>query len=87
MSNLTETLIAQRESGLITDRECRASLRRLSKQAQFNADYSDSLDSYKRWSGEAVAASRAAGTPRRMARGDAGNWTQADRLAYAGSSF
>ncbi len=61
MSNLTETLIAQRESGLITERECRASLRRLAKQAQFNADYSDSLGSHKRWTNEAVAATRAAG--------------------------
>lgn len=87
MNKLTDTLIAQREAGLISERECRASLRRLSKQSQFNADYSDSLGSHQRWTDEAIAASRAAGTPRRMAAGEPGPWTHADRIAYARSAF
>lgn len=49
----------QRDAGLISASEARTALRRLAKQAQFNADYSDHIDSYKRWTNEAVAAHRA----------------------------
>ncbi len=63
MTKLTDNIIALRESGLISNSEARASLRRLSKQAQFNADYSDSLGSYKRWTNEARAAATAARVP------------------------
>ena len=59
MNRCVNTILAQRDSGLITKREARSSLRRLAKQAQFNADYSDSLDSYNRWTGEARAAEQA----------------------------
>ncbi len=56
MSKLTDNILALREPGLISAREARASLRRLAKQAQFNADYSDHVDSHKRWTNEARAA-------------------------------
>ncbi len=63
MTKLTDNIIALRESGLISNSEARASLRRLSKQAQFNADYADHVDSHKRWTKEARAASLAARVP------------------------
>ena len=56
---LADKIIAQRECGLITSREARAALRRIAKQSRFNADYSDHLDSHKRWTNEERAATRA----------------------------
>jgi hypothetical protein len=62
MNRLTNTIIAQRDAGLITRHEARRSLRRLAKQARFNADYADHPDSVTRWTNEAQAATRAAVT-------------------------
>ena len=52
-------IIELRDAGLISSREARNSLRRLANQAKFNADYSDTLASYKRWMAESLAARRA----------------------------
>lgn len=60
MSRNTDAILAQRAHGLITPREARRALRRLAKQARFNADYSDSLAGYERWDKEARAALHAA---------------------------
>ena len=57
--NQTQQIIDQREAGLISGREARTALRRLSKQSQFNADYSDSPCSYNRWALEAKRAALA----------------------------
>ena len=65
MNRATNNIIAQRDAGLISSREATGLLRRLAKQAQFNADYADHPDSYKRWQGEARAAARAARDPSR----------------------
>lgn len=54
-----DRIIEQRDAGLISAREARNLLRRLAKQATFNADYSDHPDSYTRWSNESLAAHRA----------------------------
>ena len=56
---LADKIIAQREAQLITKREARQLLRRLANQSKFNADYSDTLDSYNRWQKEAQAATAA----------------------------
>lgn len=56
---LADKIIQQRECGLITPSEARRALRRLNKQARFNADYSDTLPSYKRWQNEARRAAAA----------------------------
>ena len=54
-----DRIIEQHEAGLISAREAHDGLTRLAKQAQFNADYSDHPDSYKRWINESQAARRA----------------------------
>ena len=55
---------AQHASGLISAREARDALTRLANQSLFNANYSDTLPSYKRWIGERDAALRAHSTIR-----------------------
>lgn len=73
MNRLTRQIIAQREAGLISFGEARAALRRLAKQSRFNADYSDSPESFTRWTNEARAADLAAdyavAGPRHPSRG------------------
>ena len=59
MNRSTNHILAQRDAGLISAREATGLLRRLAKQAQFNADYADHPDSYNRWQNEANAAARA----------------------------
>lgn len=56
---LADKIIAQQQSGLISSHEARALLRRAAKQCRFNADYSDHIDSYKRWDREARRAAAA----------------------------
>lgn len=53
------TITAQRDSGLLTTSEARDMLARLVKQAEFNRDYSDHVDSYNRWHNESLEAARA----------------------------
>ena len=55
----SQTITAQRAGGLLTRGEARGLLARLEKQARFNRDYSDHIDSYTRWNNEAVEAARA----------------------------
>ena len=54
-----DKIIEQREAGLISDREARDGLTTLVNQSLFNANYSDTLPSYKRWIAERNAALRA----------------------------
>lgn len=54
-----DRIIEQRDAGLISDREARDGLTNLVNQSLFNANYSDHIDSYKRWIAERNAALRA----------------------------
>lgn len=58
MTNAAQ-IIEQRDAGLISAGEARATLQHLVKQATWNACYSDSPDSYKRWIAEGVRAQSA----------------------------
>ena len=49
MSRTTGEIIAKRDAGLISAHEARDALKALAKRARFNANYSDSPASYKRW--------------------------------------
>lgn len=53
---LANKIIEQFDAGLISASEARANLVQLAKQAQFSADYTDHIDSYKRWTAETTAA-------------------------------
>lgn len=60
MSQNTDAIIAQRSAGLISKSEARRALRRLAKQARWNADNADSPREYQRWTREARTAGRVA---------------------------
>lgn len=60
MSHKANDIIAQRDAGLISNWEAKSSLKRLAKQAKFNADYADDPKEYFRWTREADAATQAA---------------------------
>lgn len=51
-----DKIIEQRKAGLISDHETRVALTTLANQSLFNANYSDTLPSYKRWIAERNAA-------------------------------
>lgn len=59
MSRLANDIIAQRDAGLISNWEAKRALKQLAKQAKFNADYSDTLEGYTRWTRERADAERA----------------------------
>lgn len=59
-----DRIIEQRKAGLISDREARDGLTNLVNQSLFSANYSDTLQSYKRWIAERNAALRALDTLR-----------------------
>lgn len=50
---LADKIIAQREAGLISEREARRDLRRLAQQSRFNAQYASTPAEFGRWSMEA----------------------------------
>lgn len=50
MSAHVREILESRAALLISDSEARDALAQLAKNAQFNADYSDDPNSYKRWS-------------------------------------
>ena len=51
-----DAIVSQHRAQLITRAETLESLDQLERQAKFNAAYSDSFDSYWRWTAEAQAA-------------------------------